>query len=94
MQPHFNFHRPAAHHRTRPGVGPQFQSGDVVSWRNPSTGAHHDRLTVEFVYPTYGVVLVRGDFGRLSLKSGLPSLESRRVRMEQVTLEARAQERA
>lgn len=86
----FNFHRPAAHYRTQPGRGPQLRSGDLVSWRNPNNGAHHDGLEIKFVYPSYGVLLVRGDFGRLSLKTGKPAIESRRIRMEHVTLERRA----
>lgn len=91
MQPSFNFHR-SAHHRTQPGRGVQLARGDVVSWRNPATKAHYGGLRVEFVYPTYGVVLLRGDFGRISLRHGGPLIESRKVQIAQVTLEQRAAE--
>lgn len=88
---HFNFRRPGAHHRTRPGVGPQFRAGDTVSWRNPATGAHHGGLLVEFVYLQLGVLLVRGDFGRPSLRTGGAAIQSSQVRMDQVTLEKRGE---
>lgn len=94
MLQQFNFHRPAAHHRTQPGVGPQFREGDLVSWRNPSTGGHWGGLRVEFVYPQLGMALVRGHIGRPSLKTGAPLVESARVRLADLTLEARAAERA
>lgn len=85
----FNFRRPrasdGAHHRTQPGKGPQFASGDRVTWRNPGTGETHGGLVVEFVYPTLGMLLLRGDFGRVSLRTGRPHIQTERVRMEQVT---------
>ena len=91
MQPAFNVHR-AAHHRTRPGVGLQLSTGDRVVWRNPATGAVCSDLKVEFVYPQFGIVLLRGDFGRLSLRTGGAHIESRRIRIDQVALQARAAE--
>lgn len=82
-----------AHFRTEPVYrGPRIKTGDLVSWRNPATGAHHGRLRVDFVYPHLGLVLLRGDFGRVSLRTGAPSPETRRVRLEQVTPEAAAVE--
>ncbi len=86
----FNFHRPAAHFRTRPGTAPRLQVGDRVVWRNPATGGHHGGLRIEFVYPSIGTVLLRGDFGRMSLRTGGPHIESRRVRIEQVTADVAA----
>lgn len=90
MHGSFNFHH-AAHHRTRPGVGLQLSTGDRVVWRNPSTGAVCPGLRVEFVYPQFGIVLLRGDFGRLSLRTGGAHIESRRIRIDQVALQARAE---
>lgn len=82
-----------AHHRTGSTYrGPALKAGDRVTWRNPSTGAHHSGLRVDFIYAQLGLVLVRGDFGRVSLRTGAPSLETRRVRLDQVTVEARAGE--
>lgn len=79
--------RETGHFRTRPGVGPQLRTGDVVSWRNPATAQHWGGLRVEFVYPRQGTVLLRGWFGRLSWRDGGEHAESKVVRIEQVTLE-------
>lgn len=91
MHGSFNFHH-SSHYRTQPGRSPQFRAGDVVAYRNPSTGAHHGGLEVKFVYPTLGVLLLRGDFGRPSLRTGKPAIETNKVRIEHVTLERRAGE--
>ena len=82
-----------AHHRSEPLYGgPRLQAGDLVSWRNPATAAHWGGLRVEFVYPQIGVVLLRGNVGRVSLKTGASRIETVKVRLDQVTVEARAGE--
>lgn len=90
----FNFRGSGAHFRTRPGTGPYFQAGDTVSWRNPANASHWGGLVVEFVHPTLGVAVVRGWFGRLSFRTGGQHVETRRVRLDQLTLVARAGEQA
>ena len=77
-----------AHHTTAPAYkGPRLRTGQLVTWRNPSTGAHHSGVRVEFVYPHLGLVLLRGDFGRVNLRTGAPSPETKRVRIDQVTVD-------
>jgi hypothetical protein len=78
-----------AHHRTGSVYrGPALKSGDRVTWTNPSTGARHSGLEVEFIYTQLGLVLLRGDFGRVNLRTGAPSPETRRVRLDQVAVDA------
>lgn len=81
----------SAHFRTSPTSGSRFAQGDKVVWRNPSTGAAWGGLTVEFVYPAIGIALVRGWFGRPSLRTqGGHHIESRRIRLCQLTRESAA----
>lgn len=81
-----------AHHRTGSAYrGPALKAGDRVTWSNPSTGTRHKGLRVEFIYVQLGLVLLRGDFGRVNLRTGAPSLETRRVRLDQVAVEAVAE---
>lgn len=78
-----------AHHTTAPAYkGPRLRTGDLVTWRNPATKGHHSGLRVEFIYPHLGLVLLRGDFGRVSLRTGAPSPETKRVRIDQVSVDA------
>jgi hypothetical protein len=83
-----------AHFRSEPAFhrGVRLKAGDTVAWRNPSTGEVWSGLRIDFVYPASGTVLVRGCFGRLSMRTGGDHVESKVVRMEQVTVEARAGE--
>jgi len=78
--------RGAAHFRAAPSPSGRLEAGDRVTWRNPSTGAAWGGLTIEFVYPTTGLALVRGWFGRPSLRTeGGQHIESRRIRLCQLT---------
>jgi hypothetical protein len=80
-----------AHFRDRPGSpGPRLTSGDRVTWTNPATGAAWPDLVVEFVYPALRLVLLRGHVGRISIRHGGPSIETIKVRIDQVALQAPA----
>jgi hypothetical protein len=89
----FNFKPTSAQRRQEVAQGPKFSPGDRVAWTNPNTEDVWCELTVEFVYPRQGVCLVRGCFGRMSARTGDLLVESRTIRIDQLTLEARAGER-
>jgi hypothetical protein len=88
----------SAHFRDRPDTSlcppksarHRLAAGDEVRWRNPSMGCVWDGLTIEFVYPTIGIALVRGCFGRMNLRTGGDLVESRRLRLDQLTLQRSA----